>query len=166
MIVYHPAYDINHCAFRFISLLSDVENYEMNWDSLKILDFYYVFPHLLEQVRLPKNLIANKNTLSRIPLSYETLPNPQRLMFGLSALHNEAARALIARRLIDKDLFLKNIVKLDIYHLPASLAEVIISSQQRKTVWYSLLVNVLAQYPTEGNNGLKSRTNLMEYRYD
>ena len=166
MIVYHPAYDINHCAFRFISILRDVEGNEINWQTLRILDFYFVFPHLLANVRLPQNIFAGKKALSNIPIPYEALPNPKRLMFELTALHNEVARALIARRLVDKELFLKNVIKLNINHVPTTLVDVLAECPQRKTIWYNLLVNVLALYPVEGKDGLKHRTNLMEYRYD
>jgi len=97
MIIYHPAYDLNHCAYRFITLLSDIDGNKTEWDTLQLLDFYYVFPHFLSEIRLPKNPIATKNKLKKISGPYETLPNPQRLMFELSALHKETARALVAK---------------------------------------------------------------------
>jgi ABC-3C biological conflict system middle component len=166
MIIYHPAYDLNHCAFRFITLLSDIDEHQMEWETMQLLDFYYVFPHLLSDIRLPQNPVATKRTLKNIPIPYESLPNPQRLMFGLKALHNEAARALVAKGIVDKDSFLKNIIRLYAEKVPETLIDQINKNEKRNTLWYKLLVKVLAKYPINGKNGLKDRTQLMEFRYD
>ena len=166
MIIYHPAGDINHCAFRFITLLSDIKEHEINWETMQILDFYYVFPHLLSDIRLPRNSIATKKMLKKIPEPYESLQNPRRLMFNLKALHNEAARALVAKGIIDKDSYLRNIIRLYAERVPETLNNQIVKNEKRKTQWYQLLVEVLAKYPIKGKDGLKDRTQLLEFRYD
>jgi hypothetical protein len=166
MLIYHPAYDFNHCIFRFITLLYDIDENQTNWETMQILDFYYVFPHLLADIRLPRNPIATKKTLALIPPPYEALPNPRRLMFELKALHQEAARALVAKGILDKDLFLKNIVRIYTDKVPEALFVQINKNDKRNTTWYKLIVKHLATYPTNGKNGLKDRTQLMEYRYD
>jgi hypothetical protein len=166
MIIYHPAYDLNHCAFRFITLLSDIDGNQTKWETMQILDFYYVFPHLLYDIRLPRNPIATKKTLKFIPNPYETLPNPRRLMFELRALHQEAARALVAKGILDKNLFLKNIIRLYSERIPEALRLQINNNENRNTIWYQLIVKCLAMHPINGKNGLKDRTQLMEYRYD
>ncbi len=112
MITYHPAYDLNHCVFRFISILSDIDGHEVKWETLQVLDFYFVFPHLLTDIRLPKNPIITKQKLNKIPIPYESLPNPQRLMFALRGLQNDATRALVVKGIIDRDLYLKNRIRL------------------------------------------------------
>ena len=166
MIIYHPASDINHCAFRFINILSDVENNQLDWQTLQILDFYYVFPHFLADIRLPRNPITTKSKLKNIPAAYEALPNPRRLMFGLKALHNETARALVAKGLLEKEPFLKNTIKLDTSKIPPALNGRVEVNTKRNTTWYKLLVQVLAHHPLNGKDGLKDRTQLMEFRYD
>ena len=166
MIIYHPAYDFNHCVFRLINLLSDIKEKEINWETLQILDFFYVFPHLLVDIRLPRNSIATTQMLNRIPEPYESLPNPRRLMFGLKALQNEAARALVSKGIIDKDSYLKNIIRLYTERVPETLNNQILKNGNRKTLWYRLLVQALAKCPLNGKNGLKDRTQLMEFRYD
>ncbi len=166
MSIYHPAYDFNHCAFRFINLLSDIKEKEINWETMQILDFYYVFPHLLVDIRLPRNSIATKQMLKKIPEPYESLPNSRRLMFGLKALHNEAARALVSKGIIDKDSYLRNVIRLYAERVPENLNKQIAENENRKTQWYQLLVQVLAKCPINGKNGLKDRTQLLEFRYD
>ena len=166
MIIYHPAYDLNHCAFRFITLLSDVKEHEIKWETMQILDFYYVFPHLLANIRLPRNAIATKQTLKNIPEPYESLPNPRKLMFDLKALHNPAARALVSKGLIDKESYLRNIIRLYAERVPEALNTQIVNNEKRKTHWYQFLVKVLATWPINGKDGLKDRTQLLEFRYD
>ena len=166
MIIYHPAYDFNHCVFRFITLLYDIDGNQADWETMQILDFYYVFPHLLANIKLPRNSIATKKTLSSLPLPYETLPNPRRLMFELRALHQESARALVAKGILDKDLFLRNIVRMYPERVPEALYVPINDNEKRNTSWYRLIVKFLATYPINGKNGLKDRAQLMEYRYD
>lgn len=166
MIIYHPAYDLNHCAFRLITILSDIKEHEINWETMQLLDFYYVFPHLLADIRLPRNSIAARKMLEKVSAPYETLPNPRQLMFGLKALHNEAARALVAKGIIDKDSYLKNIIRLYAERVPETLNNQIVRNEKRKTLWYQLLVEVLAKCPINGKDGLKDRTQLLEFRYD
>ena len=166
MIIYHPAYDLNHCAFRFITLLSDIDENQIECETLQILDFYYVFPHLLSNIRLPRNPVATKQTLKNIPNPYETLPNPRQLMFSLKALHQETARALVAKGILDKDLYFKSIIGLYSERVPEALNDQIKKNEKRNTQWYKLIVKVLANYPVNGKNGLKDRTQLMEFRYD
>ena len=44
MIIYNPAFDIYHCVYRMISILSNLVNEKIEVDKLRILDFYMVFP--------------------------------------------------------------------------------------------------------------------------
>jgi hypothetical protein len=166
MIIYHPACDLNHCAFRFITLLSDIDEHQIEWETMQIIDFYYVFPHLLSDIRLPQNPIATKQTLKNISQPYESLPNSRRLMFGLEALQNEAARALVSKGIIYKDLYLRSIIRLHAERVPETLNDQIKKNEKRNSQWYQLIVKVLAKYPINGKNGLKDRSQLMEFRYD
>jgi hypothetical protein len=166
VIIYHPAYDVNHCAFRFITLLSDIDEHQTEWETLKLLDFYYVFPHLLADMRLPQNPIATKQSLKNIAKQYESLPEPRRLLFGLRELHNTTVRGLVAKGIADKNLYLKNIIKLYTDRIPEILNNQIDKNEKRDSRWYKLIVKVLAKYPVNGKDGLKDRTQLMEFRYD
>ena len=166
MIIYHPAYDLNHCVFRLISLLFAIKEHTINWDTLQILDFYYVFPNLLADIRLPRNAIATKKTLKNLPKPYESLQNPKRLMFSLKTIQNAAARALIAKGLIDKKFYLKNTIRLYTKRVPETLYEHIAKNYKIETLWFQLLVKVLAEYPINGKDGLKDRTRLLEFHYD
>lgn len=166
MIVYHPAYDINHCAFRFILILNDVENKQLVFEALEIIDFFFVFPHLISEIKIPRNKILNKNTLSELPKPYENLNSTKRLMFNLKNLHKEVIYSLIAKGIIDKDLYLNRLISLDFDKVPEIIKEEIYNCEERKTLWYKFLIDILSKYPVDGIDGLKHRTNLMEYRYD
>jgi len=47
MIIYHPAYDVNHCSYRILNILYAAKDNKVHCDMLKIVNFYYVYPHLL-----------------------------------------------------------------------------------------------------------------------
>lgn len=166
MIIYNPAYDINHCAFRLISLLLDVKDNQLEWDKLKILDFYYLFPHFMHDKQLPRNKVASKAVLKKMSKPYETLPEPKRLFFSLKNIHNETVHALVGKQIFDKDSFTKNLIQLGKERVPDLLIRQIEQSQRRKTNWYRLITEVLSKQPLKGKTGLKARTNLMEFRYD
>jgi hypothetical protein len=50
--------------------------------------------------------------------------------------------------------------------VPEVLKDKIYENLKRDTQWYQLIVKVLAKHPVNGKNGLKDRTQLMEFRYD
>ncbi len=166
MIIYHPANDINHCAFRLVTLLSDIPGNMTAFERLKILDFYYLFPHFLVDVKLPRNPIISKQALKKIERPYESLPSPRRLMFQLKSFHSSATRSLVAKGIIDKEHYLRSIIKLDTNRIPNTLLTKIREDQKRVTQWYKLLTEFFISYPLDGKDGLKGRTQLVEYRYD
>ncbi|MBF0408966.1 MAG: hypothetical protein HQM10_16585 [Candidatus Riflebacteria bacterium] len=166
MITYHPARDVNHCAFRLISLLRDIEQNKTDWERLKLLDFYFLFPHFLVDITLPRNPILTKKELQKIEKPYEAITNPRKMLFELRALHNAAIRGLVAKGIINKELFLKNIIKLEIGKLPEKLIGRIEENEKRATQWYRLIVNFLSKFPFNGKDGLKERSGLLEFRYD
>ena len=108
MLAYHPAFDANHCAYRFIHILISSECDHLEWDKLRLADFYYLFPHLLKAIiPLPKGLSKGRKYFKKIDDPYEKTPNPKRLMFDLRDIQNSTIASLIAKNLIDRDSFSK-----------------------------------------------------------
>ena len=52
MLIYNPAYDIYHTMYRILLLSSRIVN-SIEIDKLKILDFYYVYPTELLDIKKP-----------------------------------------------------------------------------------------------------------------
>jgi hypothetical protein len=167
MLIYHPIHDINHCIYRFLRFLETSKHSSLSWDQLKLLDFYSVFPHLLKNIApLPRELGAYKKIISRIPEAFEAMPNEKRVFYEMMPIQNAAIHNLIARDLVDAKSYAKKIIARSKAPLPEGLADKIICDPFIKEEWYLFLVNELTLVNFDGKGGLKSRSNLMEYRYD
>jgi hypothetical protein len=58
MLVYHPMYDPYHAAARIAFLVQDCGRAILEWDRARILDFFTLFPHLLQRLKLPKEHVG------------------------------------------------------------------------------------------------------------
>jgi hypothetical protein len=167
MLVYHPMFDPYHCALRLTCVLVDSKAKQIEWDRLRLLDFFVVFPHLLSRIRLPRNLFPKRKIIQSIPPPYEFLPEPHRLFYQLNEIQVPTARVLAAQGYIDPEALTQGTVtlvktndlssKLDNFETPISF---------RTTNWYSIIVNDLSAYPLNGKDGLKDRAGIMEFHHD
>ena len=159
-------YDPYHCALRLASILVDCPLPEIEWERLRLLDFYVTFPHLLTSLRLPQALRSRKGGLRSVPAPYESLPTPKRLFFQLCTIQDTAAKLLAAGGILDRGAFLNGRIALATGELPSQLGELLKSLQFRSSEWYALVTQELSRVPLYGRNGLKDRSGLMEFRHD
>ena len=167
MLIYHPVYDINHCIYRLLRFLETSSSSQVQWDQLQLFDFYSIFPHLLKKVKpFPRELMAYKKLIMNIPDAYESIPNDKRILHEIMPIQNTAINNLIAKNLINSDDFSKNLVSRSEEPLPRNIVALLKKDSLVQKEWYTLLVNELPLIDFDGRKGLKSRSSLMEYRYD
>jgi len=167
MLIYHPVYDLNHSLFRALMILETSENSEIDLDLFRIIDFYAVFPHLIKEIKpLPMALKKYKKVFKDIPEPYELIKNIKRIMFELEAVQTTALQNLLAKGLIDLEAFKVKKVRRSESELPSALAKEINENDTAKSEWFRMLVNNLCDIEMKGKAGLKSRSGLMEFRYD
>lgn len=167
MLIYHPVHDINHCVYRLLRFLEVSSHEKFNWDQLRLLDFYSLFPHLIKNIKpFPRELGAYKKVLSRIPEAYESISNEKRIFHEMMPIQNTALNNLIAKNLIDAESFQDGVVARTGETVPGNLSTVIGGDTVVQEEWYQFLVNELPLFSFDGKQGLKSRSDLMEYRYD
>jgi hypothetical protein len=166
VLVYHPMYDPYHCALRLASILADCALPEIEWERLRLLDFYVTFPHLLTSIRLPQELRSKKRALRSVPIPYESLPTPKRLFFQLGIIQDIAAKLLAAGGILDRGAFLNGRILLPKADLPLTFRELMNSLRFRSSDWYALVTEELSRIALYGRNGLKERSGLMEFRHD
>ena len=94
------------------------------------------------------------------------MPNDKRVFHEMMPIQNTAIHNLIARDLIDSERYAEQIIERSEILLPGKLVEKINNDPFIKEEWYLFLVNELSLVNFDGKKGLKSRSNLMEYRYD
>ncbi len=167
MLIYHPVYDLNHSLFRTLMILEASENDEIQLDLFRIIDFYTVFPHLIKKIKpFPMELNKYKKVLKGIPEPYERIINIKRIVFELEAVQTTALQNLLAKGFIDLEAFKEKKIRRSDAELPSDLAQEVNENEVTKAEWFHMLVNKLSNVEMKGKTGLKSRTGLMEFRYD
>ncbi len=168
MLLYHPMLDPYHCALRVLTLLSDADINEIDWDRLRLLDFFIVFPHTLRCMRIPAKYRSKRAILASVPNPYENLPNMTRLFYQVSEIQEAGVRLLAAAELISKQSFKRGQICVA-KHNDAQASALVAAMQKlhyRDEEWYDFVTRCLISYPLNGHGGLKERTGLMEHRHD
>jgi hypothetical protein len=130
--------------------------------ALRILDFYAVFPHLIPDIRLPREEMKWRKRFAGLGNPYWFSGEPKLVFAQMEPLQETAQNLLYAQGLADPVLY-PDQVKLVIegfrrLALPASTS--------MSSTLVEFLVTVLGKIPFLGYRGLKDRTGLLEHRYD
>lgn len=164
MLIYHPAYDAYHCAFRILALSEHIKELEL--DKARILDFYLLFPASIAQIRLPNTLKGIRKTAQSLASVYHDPISPQVTFRDMQQIQETAVRCIAASGLIDVDsLEAGRLLRTETptpVDLKAKTSEFLL---QREPI-SNFVLRQLAEIPLRGEDGLKHRTELMEYRYD
>jgi hypothetical protein len=164
VLIYHPAFDGYHCIFRMLLIAGFVKNLEI--DKARILDFYLVFPGTVKSVRLPDNLRELRTQAKVAANPYRDPVNSASTFIEMRHIQEEALRSIAASGLIDIEAFAAGYVIRTNRPLPESLeARLRDFVDANKPIAEGVLTG-LSQIPLLGQNGLKDRSQLMEYRYD
>jgi hypothetical protein len=148
-------------------ILEASDNDEIHLDLFRIIDFYTVFPHLIKKIKpFPIELTKFKKVLKDIPEPYERVVNIKRIMFELETIQTTALQNLLAKGFIDLKAFNAKKIRRSEAKLPSDLAKEVNENGTAKAEWFSMLVNKFCNIEIRGKAGLKSRTGLMEFRYD
>ncbi len=163
MILYHPAYDIHHCSYRILNVLSNLPNYSVNEEVLKLIDFYYLYPHFLKRItNLPRPFNSKKALINSIPEPFEVTPNQKSLFYELNILQESSVSTLAKKSILSVE---EGLIKLNFDILPCLLKEKIEMDSFSKTKTFKMLIECFPKVNLNGVNGFKSRSGLMEYRY-
>lgn len=165
MLVYHPAYDVNHGMFRMLRLLEVNPEHALPWDTFRILDIYYLFPHLLQDARLPRNLAAQKRQFAEQGSRYTRVPEPKIFIQHMAGLHESVAASLASKGFLDAQALRHDLLHRTNEPLPEAIRDAFAASQADQPLARLLAVD-LAAIPLSGRNGLKDRTGLLEHYYD
>lgn len=171
MIVYNQTYDLYHCIFRILHLLNKFEQGDLlEVDRIRIWDFYLLFPEKIHEISLKqteKDIRTIRNTyVKRTNNPYENIFDNRKVFekirqFQISALTCIASYGIINKeelifgrvQIVKKDLLKEYISQID--ELPPRQQNVI-----------SLLTGHFNSISLYGSDGLKSRTDLIESKYD
>lgn len=165
MLVYHPRNDTYNCIFRLLSILGNLETPTVDFVKLKIIDFYYVFPHLVAEISFPqRNAYSHlKKEARALCCPFEKLPDNKRLFSELGDFQIQALHILKAKRILTEENGF--IGKGENFDSP-SIQSLLSKNSSLAEDFYHDTANFLNSIELLGDSGLKRRTGLLEYRYD
>lgn len=166
MLIYHPAHDPYHAAFRLLRLLEALPRSSYKLERIRILDFYLLFPEQLQDVKLPSEARRYRRDIPPGVTPYNRIEDPQRIFAQIEPFQQEALRLLAAKGLIDVVGLARGDVRRTNTPIPGALADRVVAANLQAGTVFKLLTGPLAIIDLYGKSGLKARTDLFEYRYD
>jgi len=171
MIIYNQAFDLYHAVYRMLQLLTHFDKNEyVELDRLRIWDFYLLFPNKIHEIKLKRNEKDIKDILkkyiSKKDNPYEVILENKKVFEKIKPYQISALHSLASYGIIDKKLLMHNrisIISKDTLKEYVSKFEEL-SPKENNLI--AILTSHFYQISMFGENGLKSRTNLMESRYD
>ncbi len=140
MIIYHKALDPYHCYYRFLFYSHFLNNKSIEFDKLRLMDFYYLFPSFLPDLR-------RKNSKKIIvPEQFENLELKIQIFFNLLPIQKQAVGYLLAQGyfnlnnyLDDNEIVLKKEIEPEILNL-------FLKEKIGKEIWIDLFFKYFKKY--------------------
>ena len=166
MIIYNPAFDIYHCVYRMISILSNLVNEKIEVDKLRILDFYMVFPGEIKYISFPRKLFSFKKEYKDIPSEFDSSSIRNKVFNAMENYQLLAINCLASINYIDIDELKNNTIvkntKFDNVQIKALIRDPANHNQRL----IDFLSKQLSTLELKGSLGLKSKTGLIEAKYE
>lgn len=167
MLIYHPAFDASHCAFRILKLfnsLTDIEYLEL--DRIKIIDFYIVFPKTMKYIKYPQDMDSKKirKELNLINDTYRPCRNPYLISKKMSVIQDKVLQVLVINEYLSFSSIDNSYSKGQKFN-QLSLTNTLFENSLKHEIEI-LVLEFLLNHPINNKDGLKDRTSLMEFRYD
>lgn len=165
---YQASFDPYHTIFRFFQISYILDYSELPIDTMRIIDYFLSFPYRLRIFSYK----ADHRAYREIYKSYEALKpygdQPDDFIVFKRMEHSQrAALTTMANAgLIDSNSYIDGRIVFNNKNLPKQIKERIEKIHSSNTELHSLLRLLVSDYKLTGDNGLKKRSKLMEYRYD
>jgi len=149
-----------------LQILEHMKRVDVEVDRLRIWDFYLTFPNEARKISFPMDLKDLKKVFrSKDPNPYEDLIDAKRILLRMKSYQVAALKCLASYDLIDQDELSNGYVKRTDNAIPKEISEKIneLTIEQENIL---KLVIGFTELPLFGKSGLKSRTGLLDFRYD
>lgn len=171
MITYNPAFDLYHCIFRMIHIIQRLDDNDcLEVDKIRIWDFYVLFPSKTYTIMIRRNeedlKSWRKRYIDKTKNPYEYNGDNRKLFDRLRPYQMTALSSLASYGIIDKRHFLNKEIMISNRTLLNKFIEktgVLPQTESNTLSFMSLFSKSMSML---GIYGLKSRTNLMESKYD
>jgi hypothetical protein len=169
MLAFQAALDPHHSIFRALRIaagFADILPVEI--DKFRIADFYLSFPFRLGGFEYRRG----QGELKRIAQEYENrrpyggFPDDRDLFLRMRPVQSAAIETLAARGVFDPDALKQGKILRGDVAPPDELMERVLVANAAEPDLVALLAKLSLSNPLLGQDGLKKRSNLMDYRYD
>lgn len=171
MIMYNQVFDLYHTVFRFLQFLNRFDTGSVvEVERLRIWDFYFLFPNKVHEIRLKRSesdirMIRNRY-IRKTNNPYDEISENRKVFEKIRPYHLAALNCIASYGIIDKEMLsLNRVVISDKEILNKYIEELGELSVKEKNI-VTLLTSHFFLMSLFGADGLKSRTNLLESRYD
>lgn len=140
----------------------------MEVGKLRVLDFYMAFPFRIEGFTFRQSQIG----LKKISKAYEYtqpyggIPDDMTLFLRMAPIQRLAMDTLASHDMIDREAYRLDVILAGEDGLPPELVERAIAFGAEHADLITVLQKLATDYPLLGEDGLKRRSGLMEYKYD
>lgn len=167
-LVFQPALDPYHAMFRLFRLFPILKGTALSRDHVRILDFYLLFPFLISAIRLSREGQHFKKLARKyVNLKpYGQQPEGPLLFSRMDAMQNAALDTLAFNFFLEREALAADRVVIANKMLPKEVSQRVIELNEQQADLLEFLQSLAKEYPLLGENGLKARTGLKEYRYD
>lgn len=167
-LTYQPAFDPYHAAFRLFRLQSIYSpKLELPVDHVRILDYFLLFPFRASTIRMaPKHSGIKRRAISAAGKQYGNQPEDRGVFARMQAMQIAALETLAMRAFVDAASLAANRVSFTSGKVPAPVQLRAMAENNQASAAVELVRVLATEYELLGLDGLKSRTGLMEYRYD
>lgn len=168
-LVYQPAFDPYNTVFRLLQVRRAVwTELPVELDFVRISDFFLLFPFFIKEIRLKPGHQKYKKlaTAKSVVQPYAKLPEASVLLSNMKPFQLAAAKMLVDADLADATAWKAGKLFATKNELPTDLAGPINSKNSTQEILLDFLGILRTDYQFLGENGLKHRTGLLEYRYD
>ena len=171
MIVYNPAFDLYHTIFRFLQFLNRFDNGTLiETERIRIWDFYLLFPSKIHDIRLKQNESdirkIRKEFIKDSNNPYEKIPEDRKIFEKIKPYQLAALNCIASYGIIDKSLLNQQRIAIVNKEILRQFVDDFEELSPKEKNIISLMTSHFNQMSLFGVDGLKSRTNLLESRYD
>ncbi len=168
-LTYTAAFDPYHTVFRMLCTLHKSEDHILCYRKLRVVDFYMCFPWLIEKIRPARNIpdfVKKKNNIVKNykQNTYDVIPSSKTIFQNMAPIQMAAKSSLAGKGLVKVDQTDSVILVRD--NLDTRLYDRISAYTETHESLLDFLAIELVKLKFEGEDGLKDRTGLEEFRYD
>lgn len=171
MLVYNQAFDMYHCVYRLVSILSYFNRGDyVEIERLRIWDYYLLFPQELKKIRLRRDekeiklLITDLINAQNTP--YNKFIDNRKMFEKVRSYQMNALKCMASYGIINADFISTNrITKLSM-ELFEKYKEKFEPMRELEKNVIKLMTSHFYFMSLYGEYGLKQRTGLLEFKYD